>query len=345
MSNKAIGLQDIAERLNLSISTVSRGIRDADGIHPATRAKIMQEAEALGYVGHRDKNERAKVDESRKRNILILTGGKVTPGGYLEGLSQTASNLGVSLHIHHCPQERCSELFSGNSEPVSLREGICDGVILIYRWPTEVIKTLVQRVPVVSIMHDYPGMPMDIIGIDTVGGVNSLVSHLKDLGHQRMGFFGLMPEVAWSRARFGAFVESATYAGVPVEMNQVIRFEEDVLRHGEAFRTPAAINQVIRGIKSGVRAWLAADDYSGYCLCEELSKQGLQVPKDVSITGFHYHDFMQNPHLPALTSTLVDNVEIGRLALKLLLQRMESAGKPLRLYVPAEFKAGESTGK
>lgn len=344
MSKSIVGLQDIASRLNISVSTVSRAIRDADGIHPETRARIIKEAEALGYVGQQDRG-RAKTEEQRKRNVLILTGGSTTPGGYLEGLSQAASRFGVTLHIHHCPQERCSELFQGEKGPVSLLDGTCDGIILVYRWPIEIVETLIRRMPVVSIMHDYPGLSLDVIGVDAVGGVNALVRHLMDWGHERMGFFGLIPEVAWSRSRFSAFVESLVYFGIPLEMDRVVRFEKDVLSHEEVYRKSDAIDQVIAGIKDGVRAWVAADDFCGYALSEELMRCGMRIPDDVSITGFHFHDYMRSSQSPALTSTLIDNAEIGRLALKQMLQRMDRGGKPVQMLVPAELKPGQSTGR
>ncbi|MBK1859263.1 LacI family DNA-binding transcriptional regulator [Cerasicoccus arenae] len=345
MSKNSVGLQDIASRLNLSVSTVSRGLRDASGIHPETRSRIIQEAEAIGYVGQQPRAGLEKIEEQRKRNVLILTGGSTTPGGYLEGLSQAASRYGVSLHIHHCPQESCSELFLGEKGPVSLLDGTCDGVILVYRWPSEIVETLVRRIPVVSIMHDYPGLSIDLVGLDTAGGVNALVRHLRDWGHKRMGFFGLMPEVSWSRARFGAFAESVTYYDIPLEMEHIVRFNKEVLSHGESYRDTKAIDQVVAGIKSGVKAWLAADDFSGYCLSEELMRRGMRIPEDVSITGFHFHDFMRSSHAPALTSTLVDNIEIGRLALKLMLQRIDRGGKTVQMLVPAELKSGQSTSK
>ena len=50
MTSPNVALQDIAERLHLSISTVSRALRDVPGIHPATRSKVLEEAQALGYV-------------------------------------------------------------------------------------------------------------------------------------------------------------------------------------------------------------------------------------------------------------------------------------------------------
>lgn len=341
-----VGLQSIAERLNISISTVSRALRDAEGIHPATRSKIVEQARALGYVPQKRKRTVAVNGGSPGRSILVLTGGQVTPGGYMEGLSEEASRHGVTLQVHHCPHDRCATVLEGANAPVALRENSCDGVILIYHWPEKVVEALCRQVPVVSIMHDYPGHAVDMVGVDELGGASQMFRHLGAMGHSQIGFYGLMPQIAWSRARFGAYMEAAVAARQSLDLQWVVEVEFAPTQW-ESFRykLDEAVDRVLRGVKNGVRAWVAADEFIGYCLCEALLARGLSVPGDVSVAGFHHQDYQRpTANVPTLASTRVNDALLGRMALKQMLARLEGDGEgPLSLLVPTEFLPGEST--
>ncbi len=337
-----IALEDVATKLEVSVSTVSRALRGVPGIHPATRQKVMAEALRLGYVPQR----RAGANEARAvraRQILVLSAGSSTPGGYLHGLSGAASEAGVTLQMHHTPLDKCMELLRPGSCPPSLRDKSCDGVILIYHWPTEIVAALSGGFPVVSMMHDYAGSAIDVVGIDSFGGMKDIVRNLAALGHRRIGFYGLMPEISWARDRFGAFAEAIVAEGLTLDMEQVVSISH-VPNDPHPFEAQEhAASRVEAGVKSGVRAWVAADDFLGYRLGEALIRAGLSIPRDVSIAGFHRHAYVHASSVPVLTSTEVDNENIGRLALRQMLQRINGdKGPPLVLRAPAKFAAGES---
>src|ERR1700679_332735 len=95
MSTPSVGLDDIARKSGVAISTVSRALRDLPGIHPKTRNRVLREAESLGYNTRPRRKERAR---SESRHVLILTVGEETPTGYMAGLSQAALQLNISLH-------------------------------------------------------------------------------------------------------------------------------------------------------------------------------------------------------------------------------------------------------
>lgn len=337
-----IALEDVASKLQVSVSTVSRALRGVPGIHPATRQKVMAEALRLGYVPQRRAGTREE-RPAKARQILVLSAGSSTPGGYLHGLSGAASEAGVTLQMHHLPLEKCKTLLRAEALPPSLRDKSCDGVILIYHWPSEIVAALSESFPVVSILHDYPGSAIDVVGIDSFGGMTRIVRNLAALGHRRIGFYGLMPEITWARDRFGAFAEAMIAEGLILDMKQVVSIKH-VPNDPHPFEAQKhAASRVEAGVKSGVRAWVAADDFLGYRLGEALVQAGLRIPRDVSIAGFHRHDYLHASSVPTLTSTEIDNENIGRLALRQMLQRIDGdKGPPLILRAPANFVAGES---
>ena len=345
MPDPNVALEDIANHLGISISTVSRALRNASGIHPSTRERIISQAKKLGYIT-RKRRPAKEIAGAKKRQILVLSAGAATPGGYLQGLSQAALETGAVLQIHHSPPEATASVLEGATMPVTLRDESCDGVILVYHWPDEVIAELSRKCPLVSIVHEYPGRNVDVVGIDTYGGMHGIIRHLTGLGHRRIGFYGLMPDITWSRSRFGAFAEAVIAEGMKLDMRQVISL--DFTPNTEEPLLPknlASIAQVEAGMKDGVRAWVAADDFLGYRMAEALVWNGHEIPKDVSVAGFHRHAYVHSSSVPLLASTEVDSAEMGRIAFHQLMRRIESEpGYPINLQVPATFVPGGSCG-
>ena len=102
---------------------------------------------------------------------------------------------------------------SGQFQPRALASGQVDGIVLIHRWPMEIPRALRKKVPVVSIIHDYPGTDVDVVSTDDRGGMYLLVGHLAAAKYRRIGFFGLCPEMTWSSSRFAGFVDAAVRHG------------------------------------------------------------------------------------------------------------------------------------
>lgn len=331
-----IALEDIAKNVGVAVSTVSRALRNLPGIHPQTREMVTREAESLGYVARRRKN-----GDTNAHHILILTAGEETPSAYLAGLSRASVQLNIALHFHYAARAACEDLLAPGHLPPSLREELISGIVLVYRWPEKVVAELSKKLPAVSIVHTYPDLPVDVVGIDHAGGMFSLVRHLKATGHERIGFLGLDPRISWSRSRFAAYLEALLALELPATMDHVVRLDLD---HSLEEEVPKVIDRILGEIEDGVRGWICADDFIGYALCEELLRRRTRIPEDVAVTGFHRHPQIRHGNLPLLTSTNVDSELVGFSALQRLVRRMDhpDAAPHLEL-VPATFFQGQMT--
>ncbi len=337
MSTSSVGLDEIAKKSGVAISTVSRALRDLPGIHPKTRNRVLREAESLGYTTRPRRNERLKSDS---RHVLILTVGEETPSGYMAGLSRASLQLNISLHLHHASREESGDLLSPRNLPLCLREEMVSGVILVYRWSEKVVERLCRKYATVSILHTYPDAPLDVIGIDHAGGMFTLIRHLKAAGHTKIGFLGLDSQVSWARARFSSYLEALMAVDLPIAMDRVVPLELSRLSE----LTQHMADRVQDSAARGVRAWVCADDFIGYDLCAELIRRGVRIPEDVSVTGFHRHPTIQHKGLPMLTSTMVDSELMGSNALQQLVKRMAHPDSlPQIIQMPASFFQGRTT--
>jgi DNA-binding LacI/PurR family transcriptional regulator len=342
MSSSPVALEDIAKSLGIAVSTVSRALRELPGIHPATRARIVQQAESMGYVAPRKRKE----ETPHPRNILLLTlGADGAPPGYLAGMSRVAPSFNFSLQSHVSSLEDSWNVLDPKYQPPSLKMGLVAGIILIYKWPEEIVLALSRKCPTVSIVLHYPELPIDVIGIDHLSGMFPLVKHLQKTGHERIGFFGLRADISWVRSRFAAYAEALVTYGLPIDFDNVVSIRDPQTIVTFPLLDQAAFEEVLRKIDGGVRAWVCANDVTGNSLCAALLKRGIRIPEDVSVTGFHRRQYPW-AHLPQLTTTEVKDDLIGEAALRRMAYRLDHPTEVHRLILmPCKFSQGETTAK
>lgn len=336
-AESSIGLDNIAKKTGVAISTVSRALRNLPGIHPETRTRILREAQSLGYNARGRKRD---TSHPNPHHILILTVGEETPSAYMAGLSRASLQLNIILHFHHVAPADCEAFLTPGNLPPALRGEMISGIILIYRWPEKIVEKICRRFPTVSIVHTYPQSNLDVLGIDHAGGMFALVKHLKSTGHEKIGFLGLDPQVSWSRSRFAGYLEALLAMNLPRTMDHVLQADLTML-HVEI---PRMAEHVVENIKKGVRGWICADDFIGYDLCAILLRRGIRIPDEVAITGFHRHPHIRHGNLPLLTSTTVDSEMMGFNALQQLAHRMSHLRQSSQtILMPATFIQGQTT--
>ncbi|PWU05496.1 MAG: hypothetical protein C5B47_08955 [Verrucomicrobia bacterium] len=337
-AKRDVNLAVIAQRLGISISTVSRALRGAKSIHPTTRERILEEAQALGYL---DTHRLAALNT---KNVLVLSQARQAGSDsvYMAGLSQAAITLKVSLISHHYMPENCHQILDPKSQPMAMTTGDTCGLILLHRWPEEVVRILSENLPVVSIVHSYPGV--DCVGIEDRSGMLELVAHLVSGGRSQIGFFGFCPRMNSSCARFGAYVEALMAHHLPFQLENVIRVTAEEMCSLELVDVLSTGKLVNARLAAGVNAWICSNQMLAYSLCQQLQKAGFGIPEDVSLAGFHGNAHPQPAGLPILTTTSVNSEELGAAALKRVISRAEQPQQPCRsILFPCGLSKGEST--
>ncbi len=332
-------LREIAQRLGLSASTVSRALRELPGIHPETRQQVFETAKELGYRGGE------LLNKQKFSNVLTLFQGinSDTDHEYLAGLSSAAVALNMSLISHHYRPDECSNILKPHLQPRALTAGQIEGVVLIHRWPAEIVSVLRSKFPVVSIVHDYPGTDVDVISLDDRGGMDLLVAHLRATGRKRIGFFGLCGDMTWSRSRFAGFVDATIQHGGRFESTDLVEVTlEEALSEIE-FQAGLASQRAVERSRRGVDAWICSSEMIARSLLRHMEQAGFSIPGDVSITGFHASSIRPQTGI-LLTSTEAPLAELGAAALRRLVHRIEGPDSTRRLILlPCSLRQGGST--
>jgi len=337
-------MQTIADKLGISVATVSRALRRMPGINAETRAEVIQTASDLGYrLPQSARNGAPGTDRLQHIGIFIEATQTNLSHPYLAGLSEAAMELNISLVIHHVKPGECELVLDPAHQPHAMRSGLLSGIVLIFSWPREIVRALSHQLPVVSIMHKYPGAEVDVVGIDNEGGMEMLVRALHDQGHRRIAFIGRCAKLNWSLARFGGYVAALASIGLEYQPNWVVDVDFETLsqKHAEWIGLDATLENLMA---EGVTAWVCATEPAGWMLHSWCTARGIRVPEDVSITGYHRPAELE-PSRPDLTSIGASYEAIGSAALKRLQFRIQNPTETSRTILFAcEFHAGTTVG-
>ena len=343
-----VNQQNIADQLKISRATVSRCFTNHPGINPITRARVFDLAARLGYLHMEARTPDAGRQQRRLRvGVLICTDREEfdrpdydSPGrALLEGTSEFGLLDEVTTEVRYIDPSAKTIDHPAYREIESLRKRLWDGILLIYPFPQTAIDHLLLQYPVVSLVEQYGRTELNSVDVDHYKGVATIINHLRDLGHQRIGFYSkpYPVEAGWSYRRFSAYVEKITRMGWPYR-------DEDVVNvHPQRRLTlEESYDHVTERVHDGVTAWICAADHQAYDLVEGLTERGLSVPGSVSITGF---DGIRQPRgRPLLTTMEIPYREIGLTGSKRLLDLIQKRFvQPQHILVSSHFRAGETT--
>jgi LacI family transcriptional regulator len=347
MTRKRVNQKDIAETLNISVATVSKALRgDYSDINEETRQRVLNMATKLGYDSGSHIQPALEEEERKPCMVGVLILRKYHEWQhthYFAGMSEKCAKMNVSLIVHYIEEEDSRQILYPENQPPAMRDGQIQGLILANRWPTDVVRTLSESFPCVSLLYDYFPLPIDVVGVDESQGISLLIDRLLTQGHTNIGFFGNCGQVVYARNRFAMYAASLYRVGLPFLPENVCNLGPATLEDKEEDLN-GQIEHAVERIEKGVRAWICANDWVGYLLCRGLFDRGFRIPGDVSVAGF---DNTEDNTLgcPRLTSISVPALRMGAESLRRLLNRIRyPKSPPLKVLLPVQLFEGQTTG-
>lgn len=189
----SVNVREIALKAGVSHITVSRALRDAPNVAPATKAKIREIAEKLGYrpnplVSAYTAQMRRSRGEAGGCTLAWLSGEpfqrqRLWLRPFQVGVARRAAELGFTLDASICTRDLSKERLGRLIEARGIR-----GVIVpnLHYFSAEVPE--IPGVVTVSLGNSFSGRPMHTVTSDSFVNVGTLFSHLMALGYARIGF-------------------------------------------------------------------------------------------------------------------------------------------------------------
>lgn len=341
--------RQIAEKLNLSVATISRSLREGSDVTEKTRKQVLEMADRLGYRRPEGLHKAREEAKSRVRHLGVMM--RLEEGSpnqqaifsrMVFGASEVARREGVSLHTDciSMATEEAGRVDLPHNQPLALRDGLLEGIILVGHYPVEAVQRLTEQLPCVRVAAHTPGVPISTVEHDDQSACFELIRRLVKLEHKQIGFVGGCPEISFNKVRFAGYAESLRMLRLPIKSEWVLDFPSPSQESPESVLE--LVQQVMERIGQGVRAWFCTNDHFGYALAWGLHEHGVRIPQDVSICGF---DDLQPPcGLPKLDSIAPPFESIGGTAVRMLLDQIDAPDRdPIRVLLPCKVVVGDST--
>lgn len=316
----------IADRLGLSITTVSRCFTNHPRINPETRAKVYQLAAELGYSYNAFRNQKPG-QRTDKGTIAVLVGAseKVADaagvaGKIFAGITQKAAALDYRVELFFLdPSEFEPNMRSRRIIPNSSSNN-WTGVVLVFPFRESAVRSLMNKFQVISVLDEYEELDIDSINPDQGRGIAKMLKHLFVSGHRNIGFLSWKYknnlDTPWVETRLGSYFEHHVRFGLPFDPEKVMIVDET-----DAWESCKAADLVIERIKAGMTGLVCAADHQAYELIRRLTERGVRVPDDISITG--YDGIPVPPGLQQLTTYSTPFTEIGITGMVALQRRID----------------------
>jgi LacI family transcriptional regulator len=315
----AITIRDLAEKLDLSITTVSRALDGYSDVAEETRQRVIQAAHEMGYVPSYAARQLRRKRTDAIGYILPTSSPRFSDPFYvsfLTGLCDEVASQQLDLLVTSCPPDSEEEKEQYRRWVQSRR---VDGMVLnrvrLHDWRIEFLAQ--NAIPFVSLgRSDFAGN-LHLIDVDDQAGMKELVTHLAAKGHRRLGFIGASPNLVIHANRFQGYLAGLEAASIDYDPNLYI--EGDLTEAGGYQAALTLLNRQPRPT-----AILGINDLTALGVFRAAKDRGIYVGTELAIAGY---DGIKETELtnPPLTTLYQPTYEIARQLAQMLVQLVEGA--------------------
>lgn len=293
-------IKDIADRLGISVSTVSKGLNGASDISESLRQTVLDTAIEMGYT-----TKQMRSRHNKKLCIFIENMDYETPDqfGYdiILGFRQIAyrEQYDVSV-IPVSPEFQEKERYDTYMLKNAYVGGFMVGFALQDPWMEQFNTTSIPTVLFDNYIRKNP--LVGSVGTDSYEGIDDAITHLMCLGHTHIGFINGSRNSMISEQRRQAYIKSMTSRALP--------FSEETMPYGY-YVADSAKDYTSGLIDQGITAILCGNDLIAVGVLRECERLGVSVPRKVSVVGFDDLPLSARTR-PALTTIRQDRLELGK---------------------------------
>ena len=328
-------INDVAKRAGVSPKTVSNVINARPHVREATRSRVLQAIQELGY--HPDVAARGMV--TKRRSLIGFMLWDILNPAYTEMVEiivAKAREAGYMVILGNVARDPAEE----ERLATLLIERRIDGAILASTTNDSDVpnRLMASGVPVVLVSRYPDQLSTDYVGVDNLGGGTLVTQHLLRLGHERIAFIRGARLTSTSMDREAGYRNALANHGIDCDPDLVV----------EGNYTPRGAYEAahrLLTLRHRPTALVCANDVMAISAMDAVADAGMRVPEDVAVTGFD-DIAVAGSRCVALTTVRCEMDRMAREAVNLLLSRMNS---PLteaqrKVIFPAELVVRRTCG-
>lgn len=314
---KEVTIYDLANKLNISIATVSRGLKDDPVVSKKTRKKIFDLAEEMGYrSNHFARNLRRQKTNTIGIIVHELNSNFIT--SVLAGIEKVTTEAGYDLIITHSSESRIKEAANAKN----LFHKRVDGLIASLSFDTTDLEHFrpfeEKAVPVIFFDRVEQASNYSVVIIDNYKCGYQATQHLIEQGCKR---------IAHVTSSLKRNVYSERYRGYRDALfDHNIPFDESLLIVNDLSEKAGieSAKQILRMQPVPDGAFITNDFVAAVCM-RTLKENNINIPADIAIVGFN-NDAIGKLIEPALTTINYPGKDMGEIVARNLVNHLQGVG-------------------
>jgi DNA-binding LacI/PurR family transcriptional regulator len=333
-----ITIKDIARELGVSISTVSRALKDHPDISPQTKQQVRDLVEKMKYKP----NAIALSLRNRRTNII----GVVVPeivhhffSSVISGIDEVAVGAGYNVMFFQSNESYEREIMNIQSILNSRADGVLISLAKGTRKYGHIKQLIDDNIPVVFFDRACEEIETDRVIVDDFEGAFNAVDYLVKTGCRKIAHFAGPQHLQISYLRKRGYISALEKNGIEVD--------DDLIVSCDTYEDALKVTREVMGKTKKPDAIFTVNDMTAVGTLNTLKSMGFQIPRDVSIVGFT-DGLVSSITDPLLTTISQHGFEIGKKASEILIKRINEEYEslsPITEIVKTTLVVRESTRK
>ena len=314
MPKKEITIYDLANKLSLSIATVSRALNNDPVVKKKTLKKVLDAAREMGYR----RNAFASTLRRNKSNtvgVIVHELNSTFITSALAGIEKIIADAGYDLIIAHSAESYEKEM----TNVCNLLQKRVDGVIASLAFNTENLEHFnpfkERAVPIVFFDRVEENAYCTRVIIDNYKCGYLATRHLIEQGCRKIMLVTANLKRNVYDQRFRGYRQALVENGIPYDESLILI--KDLSEQGGM----EAANHILQMQHKPDGAFITNDFSAAVCM-RTLKENGLRIPEDIAIVGFN-DDTISTVIEPQLTTIRYPGMKTGETAAKSLIRQLQ----------------------
>ena len=316
-----ITLKDLAKKLNVSVSTISKALHDNPEISKETITRVKELAKLYNYQPN-------KIAQSLKAN-KTKTIGVIIPSILNRFFAQVLFGIEKEARVNGYNIITCmsNEVLNKEKECIQLlSNGSVDGFLVAVAEETQKKKDFAHfeaaqfaKIPIVMFDRVIDDFICDKVIINDFEASKSATLNLLENGKQNIAFISSIDDLNVGKLRKQGYIDA-------IKGNPVVKYDPITLTLNSNQEAQSQIAIFLKNNKH-IDGVISADNVSGTILISIANKLGYSIPKELSVIGFA-DEQISNLSVPKLAIINQNAEQIGENAFSLMLNRLNDKTRP-----------------
>lgn len=340
MPGSRVTIKDLAKRMNLSVSTISRALHNNPSIGEKTTREVWKLAEQLGYFP----NSVASNLRRRKTNMIGVIVPRIDIAFHshvISGVEEIAYKMGYNVTIYQSRDSYEREVAITTILQTNMVAGIIACLALETRDCSHFARFNNLKVPLVFYDRVNNELEASKVIIDDFDAASRVTQHLINTGCRRIAHIAGCQTTSIFADRLEGYKAALQRNNLPFDPNLVCCAND--LSYEEGARCARKLIR-LAAMPDGI---FCANDYTAIGAIQVIKKANLKIPDDIAVAGFSNYP-VSTIIEPALTTIDDRAAEMGKTAARMLIRQIEERDVNIAsetIVLRTDLIVRDSTGK